>query len=349
MRVGLATAVAGARHPHQAGVQLVLHVALEYAVLDQRGALGRRAFVIHAERTTAAGQGAVVDDGAQTRGDLLAHAPAVGGTALAIEVAFQAMADRLVQQHPGPAGAHHHRQGAGRRGNRLEIDQGLAQRLAGVTHGAILAHEVAVVATPAATVAATLAAAVLLDDHADIEAHQRANIDAQTAVLRRHQDAIPDPGEADRDLFDPRIESPRGHIDLLEQFDFLRPADHVQRVFRRIQGGDLRAAEGLHPRVLPGPGNRAGRAGGLGQRLGGDGVAVGKAGFLAGLGTHADALIEVETALLDDAVLQHPGLGHLALEIQIGRIDTGTGQLAQHPGQMVEGQAARAQQVLTDG
>src|SRR6266436_3922352 len=41
------------------------------------------------------------------------------------------MADRLVQHHAGPAGAEHHVHLAGGRGNRFQIDQGLADRAVG--------------------------------------------------------------------------------------------------------------------------------------------------------------------------------------------------------------------------
>src|SRR5690606_6239847 len=107
VRVGLARTVAGAGNARQARIELVLHVAPEDAVLDQGGALGRRAFVIHAQRAAAAGQGAVVDDGAEAGGNLLTDLAAVGGTALAVEVAFQAVAYRFVQQHAGPARPQH--------------------------------------------------------------------------------------------------------------------------------------------------------------------------------------------------------------------------------------------------
>src|SRR5690606_14778178 len=171
-----------------------------------------------AQGAAAPGQGAVVDDGAQAGSDLLTDASAVGGTALAVEVTLQAVADRLVQQHPGPAGPHHHRQGTGRRGNRLQVDQRLAQRLAGIAHGALLAvavafEEIAVVGTSAATVAAALATAVVLDDHADVEAHQRADVDPQAAVAGGDQDLVPDSGQAHRDLPDARVEGSGGTVD----------------------------------------------------------------------------------------------------------------------------------------
>ncbi|MCY1352550.1 hypothetical protein D9M69_388560 [compost metagenome] len=349
MRVGLAAAVAGARHTHQPGVQLVLHVALEHAVLDQRGALGRRAFVVDAQRTAAVGQGAVVDDGAQARRHFLANPPAVGRTALAVEIALQAVADRLVEQHAGPAGAHHHRQGAGRRRLRLEVDQRLAQRLAGVAHGAVLAEEIAVVGTPAAALAAALAAAVLLDDDADVEAHQRTDVGRQATVGGGHQDVLPAAGHAHGDLLDARIERTGGGIHALEQLDLLAAAEHFQRVVGDVQRRRGGPGEGLHAALLAGAGDRARRVRGGGQRFAVDRVAVCEAGLLAGLRAHPDALVEVEAAVLDDAVLQHPGLRDVALEIQVGGIDARPGQLAEQCRQGLDGQVAGGQQLLADG
>jgi len=60
-------------------------------------------------------------------------------------------------------------------------------------------------------------------------------------------------------------------------------------------------------------------------------------------------LVEVEAALFDDAVLQRPGLRDLALEIQVGGIDAGACQLAQHSLQAVQGQSAWGQELIADG
>ena len=49
--------------------------------------------------------------------------------ALAVEVALEAVADRLVQQDAGPAGAEHHVHLAGRAVDGVQIDQGLTQGL----------------------------------------------------------------------------------------------------------------------------------------------------------------------------------------------------------------------------
>ncbi|MNC30326.1 hypothetical protein D3C75_786080 [compost metagenome] len=80
-----------------------------------------------------------------------------------------------------------------------------------------------------------------------------------------------------------------------------------------------------------------------------DAIAVGEAGLLARLRAHADALVEVEAAFLDDAVLEHPRLGHLALEIQIGGVDAGAGQLVEQHRQALQAEAAGGQQLGADG
>ena len=82
--------------------------------------------------------------------------------------------------------------------------------------------------------AAALATAVLLDDHADVEAHQRPHIRRQAAIGGCHQDALPHTGHAHGDLLDTRVQCTSGGVDTLEQLDLLSAADHFQRVIRRI-------------------------------------------------------------------------------------------------------------------
>ena len=71
------------------------------------------------------------------RRDALADAAAEGGTALAVEVALQAVTDGLVQQDARPARAQHHGHGARRRRPRIQIDQRLMHRLLGVVRSAL--------------------------------------------------------------------------------------------------------------------------------------------------------------------------------------------------------------------
>ena len=129
MPVGLAAAVAGRLHAHQPGVLPVLHVADQLAVLDQHRAVGRRALVVDGERAAPLGDRAVIDHGDALGGNLLTHQAGEGRRLLAVEVALQSVADRLVQHHARPAGRQHDVECTGRRGYGLQIDQRLAQSL----------------------------------------------------------------------------------------------------------------------------------------------------------------------------------------------------------------------------
>lgn len=64
--------------------------------------------------------------------------------------------------------------------------------------------------------------------------------------------------------------------------------------------------------------------------------------------THADTLVEVEAAFLDDPVFQRPRLGNLPLEIQVGGIDARAGEIAEHTLQALDRYAAGRQEVFTD-
>ncbi|MND48883.1 hypothetical protein D3C80_398150 [compost metagenome] len=150
-------------------------------------------------------------------------------------------------------------------------------------------------------------------------------------------------------MLDPRIQRAGRRIDTLEQFDLFRAADDLKRIVLAIQALYVFMAEDLYLAILAGTGNRTCRAGSLLQCIQGDGIAVGKPGFLTRLRPYADALVKIETAFLDDAVLQHPGLGNLPLEIQVGGIYAGTGEFAEDCRQLLDVEVAGRQQVLADG
>ena len=169
VRVGLAAAVAGRLHAHQPRVLAVLHVADELAVLDQHVAAGRRALVVDGERAAPLGDRAVVDHGDALGGDLLAHQPGEGGGLLAVEVAFEPVADRLVQHDARPAAGQHDVEGAGGRGDGLEIDQRLAQRLVGGVLPAVLGQELAEALAAAHAVGAAFLAVAVADDDRDVD------------------------------------------------------------------------------------------------------------------------------------------------------------------------------------
>ena len=101
-----------------------------------------------------------VTPGAATRSPMR---PENAETALAVEVAFQAVADRFVQQDAGPARPEHHRHDAGRRRLGRKIDDRLVHRLARVVLEALVG-EIGVVEAPAAAAGTLLAPPVLLGD-----------------------------------------------------------------------------------------------------------------------------------------------------------------------------------------
>ena len=75
--------------------------------------------------------GAVIDHGDALGRDLLAHQAGESRGPLAVEIALEAVTDRFMKHHAGPAGAEHDIHFAGRRGDRLEIDQRFADRAVG--------------------------------------------------------------------------------------------------------------------------------------------------------------------------------------------------------------------------
>ncbi len=155
--------------------------------------------------------------------------------------------------------------------------------------------------------------------------------------------------QAHRDLLDARVQRTGGYVDALEQVHLLGAAQAIQRIVLMIQRREGRPAEHLDLPLLPTAGDGAGGLRGLAQGIGSDRIAVGKAGLFPRQRPYAHALLEVEPAFLDDAILEHPGLGYLVLEIQVRGIHAGAGELTQQTGQIVESQASGGQQSLGDG
>ena len=317
-------------HAHQARVELVLQVAAQHAVLDQRRALGRRAFVVDVERAATRAERAVVDDGALLGGDLLADAAGERRRALAIEVAFQAVTDRFVQQHAGPARPEHDGHRAGRRRHRVEIDERAAHRFVHQLFPAIVLQEPREAVATAAAGIALLAPAVLLDDHRYVHAHQRPHVGGDRAVARHHQHDFVRAGQARHHLLDARIDATRFDVDLLEQLHLVGIAQTFERIDRQIQLMTGRRTPRLHRRVRTAARDRARRLRRFGQRRQHDLVRIREAGLLARQRTHADALLDAVRAVLDDAVFERPGLFAAQLEIQIGVVDAVTHDAAEH-------------------
>ena len=115
------------------------------------------------------------------------------------------MTDGLVQQDTRPARSQHHGHGSGRSGNGLQVDQRLPHRFPRVPQGAIPVEEPTVADSAAATGTALLAAAVVFDDHAHVQPHQRSHVAGQCAIAAGDQDRVPHGGQADHDLGHARV------------------------------------------------------------------------------------------------------------------------------------------------
>src|SRR3984957_319688 len=208
-----APAVSRGLHAHQAGVLAVLHVADQNTVLDQHGAIGRRALIVDRQRAAAQRHGAVIDDRDTFRGDLLPHQSGKRGRLLAVEIAFETVADGLVQHHAGPARAEHDVHLAGRRRHRFEIDQRAAD---GGVDGALPGvgcDEALVTLTAAVAGAAALLTVAVADHDRAIDAHQRPHVTIGLAVAAQDFDRLPGRRHAGRDLAHPRVLGARIGVD----------------------------------------------------------------------------------------------------------------------------------------
>ncbi len=330
MRVALAAAIARGRAAHQPGVEHVLHITNQNAVFDQYIALCRVALVVHVERTAPVGQGAVVEHGHALGGDALAHAARERARSLAVEVAFQAVAHRLVQQYAGPAGAEHHAHLARRRGARFEVDQRGVHRLIDIfrDEGVV---EVAQAIAPAAARRAGFAPSVLLDDHVHAQAHQRAHVGGQQTVGAQHQHHVVFAAQAGHDLHHARVFGARQPVHLLQQRHLGVGVERAQRVGRAVEHARRAAAgvAGHFGAALARAGNAAHRVGGFEQGQLGNVVGIGEGGLLALYRANAKALFDVEAARLHQAFFQAPALGAGVLQIDVGVVELVLEHLAQ--------------------
>ena len=253
--VALPAAVAGRLHAHQAGVHAVLQVAAQDAVLDQHGAAAGRALVIDGERAAPVVDGAVVDHGDPGRCDPCAEKAGEGAGLLAVEVAFEAVADRLVQQDAGPAGAEHHRHLARRRRHRVEIDHRLAQRLVDLRLPALGREERVVGGTPADPMGAGLLALARAHHDRDVEAHERAYVGGAAAVGADDLHDLPFAEQGSHHLAHARLLRPRIGVDLGQQRDLGVEGRAVERIVvdieRAVGSATVPPPWSRHGRVAP--------------------------------------------------------------------------------------------------
>ena len=217
--VALAPAVAGRPHVHQSRILPVLHIADQDAVIDQHGAAGRRAFVADRKRSASRRERSVVDHGHALGGDLPAHQPGKSRSLLAVEIAFEPVADRLVQHHARPAGAEHHVHLAGRGGHRIEIDHRLADRIVDRRLPRARGNEALIGLASAIAMAAGFLALAVAGDDRHIDPDQRAHVPIGFPIGAQDLDHLPGRGDAGRHLPHALVLLARIGVDLLEQLD----------------------------------------------------------------------------------------------------------------------------------
>ena len=201
--------------------------------------------------------------------------------------------------------------------------------LPGIAQGAVLGQEVAQVGPGAAAAGPLLAAIAVLDDDADIEPHQGPEVGAQAAVVAGDQDQVAHRHQTGDDLAHPRVQAPRLFIDPVEQGDLVLVREAAEGIDRLVEAPTMPLARQLDPPLAAATGDSARRLGGLQQGLELDLVGIGKAGLLAALGAQTCAPLDIEVAILDDAILQHPGLQPTVLKVNIRGVDGGGLELAE--------------------
>ena len=109
--------------------ELVGQVAAQNAIFDQNRLVRCGSLVIHIQRATPRGDGAVVDDSDLRAGDLLSDQPRKGRGLFAVEVGLKAMPYGLVEQDSRPARAQNHLHLTGRRRHGAQLQNGSARGL----------------------------------------------------------------------------------------------------------------------------------------------------------------------------------------------------------------------------
>ncbi len=276
--------------------------------------------VVDGKRPAAVRQRAVVDDGHAPRRHALADAAREGGSALAVEIALETVADRLVQEHARPSRPQHDGHGASRRRTRVEIHERLLDRILRIGCETLV-REVGVVETPTAARRTLLAPAVRFNDDLHGKPHQRAHVRRQHAVGARQQDHLVLAAEARHDLRHARIAGAAHAFDALQQRDLVGVSQARERVMRQIE---RRRAVALHhpsAALAPLPRDRPGclRRRPQGRRA--DVVGIGEGGLLAAHRPHPHTLVDVEGAGFDDPLFEAPAFGTTVLEVQICVVD----------------------------
>jgi hypothetical protein len=261
------------------------------------------------------GDGAVVDHGDASGRDLLAHQAGKGGRLLAVEIAFQPVADGLVQHDARPAGAEHDVHFACRCGDRFKIDQRLAQRLVDRGLPAVGSDETLIALAAADAGAAALLPVAIAGHDRHVQPHQRPDVTISFAVGAQDFNHLPGGGDAGGYLPHARILGARIGVHGFQQFHFRLEWLGRERIVVAIE-----LAVGAAGRVGIGAGvaafHRAHGFGGARQRAFRQVGGVRIADRFAFDGAQAEALRRVVGRLLESAVVEGQHLRLLVFQEQ---------------------------------
>ena len=227
---GLTPTIACRGHAHQTGVQPVLHVALQDAILDQHIGPAGGAFVIDGDGTAAIGQGAVIDDGYARRSHPFAQKICESRGFLAVEVAFEAMTDGLVQQNARPARSENHGHLTSRSGHGVQVDQCLTQGFIDLGLPVFRGNPMIVDGASTNAMGAGFLTITLTHHQGNIQTDQRADISASFAVTTQNLYGLPRPGQGCGHLTNPAVGVASIGIDLGQQLDLVFKGHLAERV-----------------------------------------------------------------------------------------------------------------------
>ena len=223
-----------------------------------------------------------------------------------VEIAFQTVTDRFVQQYARPASAQYHRQRSRRCRNGGEVYQRHPHRFFRPrigTHVAIfIAEEILVAEATTATAGPALAFAVLFNLDAYRQANQRTYVSRQRAVSGRHEDQFINAGQTGGDFLHSLVRSTRHAVNPTQNVELLFAAHALQRIDVGIQRAMFHRTQRLHTAVARITHDSACRQRALLQRQLADLIGVGKPGFFAAHRAHANALVDVVRAIFNNAV-----------------------------------------------
>ncbi len=256
------------------------------------------------------------------------------------------MAHGLVQQYAWPSRSQHHGHGACRGIDGFQIHQSLANRLPGIAQGAVFLQQPGQGATAAPAGSCLLTASILFDDDVHIAQDQGTHVGGEMPLVVHDQNGIVVSNQVDGDLFHPGIRGSGGSVQLLQQIDLAFVGQAFQGIQGRIEWLNCPGAGYGDTAALARMGDGVGAGSGFQQVFQVQVFGVGEAGFLTADGAQPGALLQVEIAFLDDAVIENPGLLAAVLEIQVCGIQPAAHELVHDALKMVIVDASGRQQGL---